>query len=334
MDGNSAALRIGNTGNEGDLIVRDSQNREVFHVDGGNAILRIGTTGNEGDISLRDAQNREVLHANGDSAELRIGTQGNGGDLTVRDSSNREVLRFSGNTAELFLGAAQNEGDLRIRDDAGREVFHMDGGSAVLRIGTTGNEGDLRIHDAADREVFQFNAEFAVLRVGAQGNEGDIIVRDDNGNESIHLNGGTGDIILRNADVAEQFEAVDRSLSVPGTLMVLTADGRVTPSHRPYDRKVAGVVAGAGTYHPGILMDHRADSEGKRVPIAMIGKAFCRADASSAPIEVGDLLTTSSTFGCAMRADDPQRSFGAIVGKALSGLDTGTGFVEVLISLQ
>ena len=48
----------------------------------------------------------------------------------------------------------------------------------------------------------------------------------------------------------------------------------------------------------------------------------------------GDLLTTSKTQGHAMRASDPRRAFGSIVGKAMSGLAEGLGMIPVLVALQ
>jgi hypothetical protein len=43
-------------------------------------------------------------------------------------------------------------------------------------------------------------------------------------------------------------------------------------------------------------------------------------------------LTTSSTPVHAMKASDRCRAFGAIVGKALAGLDSGLGFIRILVS--
>jgi hypothetical protein len=97
---------------------------------------------------------------------------------------------------------------------------------------------------------------------------------------------------------------------------------------------VVGVVAGGGRFRPGIVMDHREAHEGSRVPIAMVGKAACRADASHGPIRVGDLLAASPTPGHAMRATDRSRAHGAVIGKALTPLDEGQGLVEMIISLQ
>jgi len=243
------------------------------------------------------------------------------------------VLQFDAQYAVLRIGNTENEGDLIVRDSQNREVFHVNGNNAAVRIGTAGNEGDISVRDASDREVLQFDAQYAVLRVGATGNEGDIIVRDDDGDEVIHLNGGTGDIILRNADAAEQFDLAEAAQIMPGTLMVLNHEGKLEPSSTAYDKKVVGIVAGAGNYRPGIVLDHKNGAEA-RVPISVLGKVSCKADATYGPIEVGDLLTTSPTPGHAMKACDPQRSFGSVIGKALKPLRQGAGQVDVLIALQ
>ena len=48
----------------------------------------------------------------------------------------------------------------------------------------------------------------------------------------------------------------------------------------------------------------------------------------------GDLLTTAELEGHAMRATDPERCHGAVIGKAMSALDADTGLVLVLVNLQ
>jgi hypothetical protein len=58
------------------------------------------------------------------------------------------------------------------------------------------------------------------------------------------------------------------------------------------------------------------------------------ADASNGPIEPGDLLTTSSAPGQAMKVTDHARAQGAILGKAMTGLSEGNGMVLVLVALQ
>ena len=52
-------------------------------------------------------------------------------------------------------------------------------------------------------------------------------------------------------------------------------------------------------------------------------------------IEAGDLLTTASIPGYAMKATDPLRSQGAILGKAMESLEKGQkGQILVLVTLQ
>jgi hypothetical protein len=62
--------------------------------------------------------------------------------------------------------------------------------------------------------------------------------------------------------------------------------------------------------------------------------AHCKVDADIAPINAGDLLTTSPTKGHAQKALDPVKAVGAIVGKALAPLSRGKGKIPVLVLLQ
>jgi hypothetical protein len=57
-------------------------------------------------------------------------------------------------------------------------------------------------------------------------------------------------------------------------------------------------------------------------------------DARYGAIAVGDLLTTSPTVGHAMKAADPRRAFGAVLGKALRPMPSGRGLLPILIALQ
>ena len=115
--------------------------------------------------------------------------------------------------------------------------------------------------------------------------------------------------------------------------MVIDAEGALRQSRTAYDRKVAGVVSGAGSYRPAIILD-KQQSQASRIPVALVGKVFCKVDAGYASIQVGDMLTSSPTPGCAMKADDPTRAFGAVIGKALRPLATGQDCIPILIALQ
>jgi hypothetical protein len=140
------------------------------------------------------------------------------------------------------------------------------------------------------------------------------------------------DVILAGADCAEEFDVAGVGLE-PGTVAVLDANGALAPSANAYDKCVAGVVSGAGDYKPAIVLDRRLTLR-PRAQIALVGKVYCKVDASQGRVEVGDLLTSSDLPGHAMRASDPARALGAIIGKALRPLASGQALLPILVALQ
>jgi hypothetical protein len=119
----------------------------------------------------------------------------------------------------------------------------------------------------------------------------------------------------------------------PGTVMVLDEDGSLRTSDVPYDTKVAGVISGAGIWRPGLVLD-RQPVRDRRLPLALVGKVYCKVDATYSAVVTGDLLTTSPTPGHAMKVGEPLRAFGAVMGKALQSLSEGRGLLPILVCLQ
>ena len=143
----------------------------------------------------------------------------------------------------------------------------------------------------------------------------------------------TGDVQLKNGDCAEDFDVSPAEEIVPGTVMVIDSDGRIRQSTKAYDRWVAGVISGAGDLKPGLVLGKQPGKTG-RMPIALIGRVHCKVDASFGSIQIGDLLTTSNTAGHAMRATDPAKAFGTVIGKAMQSLESGQGLIPILVALQ
>lgn len=166
--------------------------------------------------------------------------------------------------------------------------------------------------------------------------QGVIIGKEFGGTGNLSVEGNVnigGDLTSNNADCAEDFDVVNSELVEAGTVMVINEDGALAPSYKAYDKCVAGVISGAGKYKSGIVLD-KQPSRANRLPIALIGKVYCKVDASCESIEVGDLLTTSSTVGYAMKASDSGKAFGAIIGKALKPLNGGRDLIPILVALQ
>ena len=110
--------------------------------------------------------------------------------------------------------------------------------------------------------------------------------------------------------------------------------GKLVVSSESYDRKVAGIISGAGGIKPGMLMGQKDSVANGANPVALTGRVYCLADASLGAIQPGDLLTTSDIPGHAMKAADYIRAQGAILGKAMTSLENGRGQILVLVTLQ
>jgi hypothetical protein len=145
--------------------------------------------------------------------------------------------------------------------------------------------------------------------------------------KTLQINGGS--------DMAEPFDISSEELIEPGTVMSIDESnpGKLIESCIEYDNKVAGIVSGAGGIKPGITLHQDGILEGSTL-IAISGRVYCKAEALSNSIEVGDLLTSSNIPGFAMKASDKNIEQGAVIGKAMTPLKAGKGLVLVLVNLQ
>jgi len=252
----------------------------------------------------------------GDSADANVaavaGTHSAGGDgIRATSTSGNGLSARSRDSVAIFAESVNNTGIAAIGHKEPGISGISDSGDGVRATSTSGNGLSARSANGVGG-FFQGGRLAAFF-------EGDVEV--------------TGDIRLVNADCAEDFDVSGAEKIEPGTVVVCGGNGALRPSSSSYDRRVVGVVSGAGNYKPAIILD-RQESVEQRAPVALMGKVFCNVDADENPIEVGDLLTTASTPGHAMKASDPSRAFGAVIGKALRPLAAGRGKIPVLVALQ
>jgi hypothetical protein len=148
--------------------------------------------------------------------------------------------------------------------------------------------------------------------------------------------------ITGGADLAEPLTVTrsqfDEEFSVePGLVVSIDPSGnrKFKLSHEPYDRKRVGIISGGHGVQPGLVLRDEGNpiADGEQ-PIALTGQVWCHADAVFGPITPGDLLTTSSTPGHAMRVSDDAKARFAVLGQALTGLKEGRGWVQVLVRCQ
>jgi hypothetical protein len=253
-------------------------------------------------VRILNNVDKEVVNI--ENTTLVAGGYGRGGDIILHPPSSTNVNDSKLGT--IYLEAA-NERMTIVKDSTRKATIVLDGGEANLWMGGNNTDGDIVLFPGTATDINDLNQA------------------------TIHLDGSTGDILLRNADCAEDFDVTTDA--EPGTVMVLNEVGKLRPSQVAYDRKVTGVISGADGYKPAIILD-RKQYDKSRVPIALMGKVYCKVDTKNSPIEAGDLLTTSDTPGHAMKADDPVKAFGAVIGKALKSLGQGRGLIPILIALQ
>jgi hypothetical protein len=141
---------------------------------------------------------------------------------------------------------------------------------------------------------------------------------------------------LVGGDYAEAVDVTgDRKNYEPGDVLVIDPihPGQFFKSSESYSNLVSGIYS----TKPGVVGRRQTTdpkSSTTEVPMAMVGVVPTKVSAENGPIKAGDLLVTSSALGYAMKGTDRGLMLGAVVGKALGRLDSGTGVIEVLVTLQ
>lgn len=143
---------------------------------------------------------------------------------------------------------------------------------------------------------------------------------------------GSGGVTYKTsgADFAEMLPAQEDV--EPTDVLVIDADGRLARSTESYQLTVVGVHSSAPGFIGGGTTEEDEPSNGD-VPLAVVGVVPVKVSAENGAIQPGDLLVTSDIPGHAMAAgaDPPQ---GTVIGKALEGLENGTGVIRILVILQ
>jgi len=139
---------------------------------------------------------------------------------------------------------------------------------------------------------------------------------------------------LCGGDYAESVDVSgDRTHYEPGDVLVLDQGhpGNFLKSSEPYSALVSGIYS----TKPGVVGRRQStEKNNAEVPMAMIGIVPTKVSAENGAIRVGDLLVSSSKPGYAMKGTDRSLLTGAVIGKAMGSLSSGTGVIEVLVTLQ
>jgi hypothetical protein len=234
------------------------------------------------------------------------------------------------NNGNVGIGTVTAQSKLEIVTGAGNVQIRNDGGfTPALNLIGGSNPGILRLRNALE-----------IWPSDTGGRSGYLDVRDTSGIATIALNGQSGEATVKvlnitgGADIAEPFQIAEPEVAKGSVVVIDDAHpGQLKLSDRAYDTRVAGIVSGANGIKPGLALHQEGVVQGGQ-HVALTGRVYALADATSSPIRPGDLLTTSDSPGHVMKSADRERGTGAILGKAMTGLEGGKGMVLVLVSLQ
>jgi hypothetical protein len=341
----------------GELLLRDSVGHEIAarvtaNVNGGGKMYLYNSNGlTRAVVSGENAGGVITLYqadGSGSGAILDGNNSSGAGQLTLYQGDGQTG-------AALYGDDGQGSGALSLRKANGNPGARLYGGPNNGSLLLYNNAGNLHtgIYSWEDEEgVVSVRNKFGDETIYLWGRNsqdtagGQIGLKKSDGTQTITLNadhGGEGRIttqvlqITGGSDLSEQFEVnASRDALKPGMVVSIDSEnpGELRLSAQAYDRTVAGVLSGAGGVKPGMLMGQTGTAANGKHAVALTGRVYCYVDASHGAVRPGDLLTTSETPGHAMKATDHARAQGAIIGKAMTSLESGKGLVLVLVSLQ
>lgn len=302
-------------------VVIDS-NEIMARNNGAAAALSFNNEGGDVHILSTDVGGNVGIGTTSPQARLQIDTTSAGTEdgLRVRiGSSTKLILQRDG---DLGIGLSNPQYPLHVvtnTDDYATQIVNGAAtGSKGVRVRVSGTGTNTVLDQLGTGKIIEaYNASGRVFEVL---NSGRVVT------SALEITGG--------GDLVEAFDSREGEVE-PGSVMCIDTvnPGGLTLSTEPYDTRVAGVVSGAGGVNHGIQLTQRGVLEGDTL-LAMTGRVWAKCSAENGAIQAGDRLTTAALVGHAMRASDDRRAPGAVIGKAMTGLESGTGLVLVLVNLQ
>jgi hypothetical protein len=329
-DGSSggAAVRAENSGTGGDAVQASASGT------GRSAVYARGSSGV--DYAVYSVANGATWagYFSGDtyiSGELGIGTTSTAyslnvdGTASVSNPSNGQILNVSG--PYTSSGSPVTGG--MVHFDANADVSS---GSDLLELEmNSGSSADAQFIECQSGTFPSTDIEFRVYRDGDVTADGSFSPGGADMAEMIAVSAGAetvepGDVLVIDPNVAESTvkSTAPRSTLVAG--IYSTKPGFIG-SERDWDKPQTDPAGEVMAY----TMEELA-SEFDEIPMAIAGIVPCKVSAENGPIRPGDLLVTSGTPGHAMRDASP--GVGTVLGKALGSLESGTGTIKVMVTLQ
>ena len=311
-----------------------------------NGAFKVYNYGNGPSIWGWNGGNGNALRGYATGTGLGMYAEGEEGAGAVGRSTNgRGVEGYSTNGPGVYANST-NSDSIRVDGAGGNGVY----------VGSSGDHG-VYVASAGWSGVSVWSATVAGMWVYSAGQDG--ILVNTAGWDGVHVVGPVGGVyygsgkrgdedfaVLNTGEVRSKvgFAAPANDFAVtmavegdkvgyePGDVLAVSASGSgaVERSSAAYSPVVVGVYSAMPAFVGGRSV--MGDDPAAGVPVAILGVVACKVSAENGPIRPGDLLVTSATPGHAMRGDDPPP--GTVLGKALGELASGTGLIQVLVTLQ
>jgi hypothetical protein len=291
-----------------------------LHVEGDTNL--VGTVTVVGQLDLEGApivtSDLQVLSTSGDAVAHLLPNTSVSGSSTLwfaedDDATYAMSWHYNGLSNRMEVFGTSNQG----ASLSGPHMsIHRDAGGVTIGESLATDYPSLRVEQNSNGDLMQGWVENQ--QVFAVRNSGRVVTT------ALEVTGG--------GDIVESFNADN---AAPGKVLVIdpARPGQLKLSQEAYDVRVAGVVSGAGGVRHGLALTQENVLDGDTL-VALAGRVYVRCTAQGGAIEPGDLLVSSDLEGHAMRASDRDRSFGAVIGKALTPLESGEGLVLTLVGLQ
>ena len=312
-DGDLGVQIVGNTGEVRTYGFDGLLNTRLWNGSFGELNLWDGSVTNDLTVTLSASSNSGGRLTLKNATAIRTGLFAEGDDangagrVTVNHGSTSANTIMAGEDPDFGTGS-----EFSMLNDAGVKTWDIDS-----------DQGD-----GGSTMTFYDPAGVAVITIDSEiGGDGRITTQE------LSITGGS--------DLSEQFDVRTGDLEpepAPGMIVCIDTQniGKLVVSSTAYDRTVAGIISGAGGIKTGMMMGQKGSIADGEYPVALTGRVYVMCVAANGSIEPGDLLTTSNVLGHAMKVTDYQAAQGAIIGKAMSRLDStdGKGLVLVLVTLQ
>ena len=343
-----------------------TQDGTLIHYNGGT--VAIGTAAPNPGYLLAVNGGVQFTPVGGLGGTLQFGTPNFETGMTITGTGRADV-RFDGSTLKLLagppnVGPPSNANGITIDTSGNVGIgvqaptlgikLHVNGPALVelangdVQFGSPNGETGMTMIGTA-RADLRFDGNAVKLLAGPAGGppgndrgisvkiDGNVGIGTANPQAKLHVIGTTRTSVLTitgGADIAEPFPMKEDAIE-KGSVVVIDEEhpGRLKRSVSAYDSRVAGIISGANGINAGIALHQEGALEGGQ-NVALSGRVYVQADASTGAIRPGDMLTTSDMPGHAMKVRDHMRAQGAVIGKAMTALDEGTGYVLVLVTLQ